>query len=296
MSQGAVVVVLLGAPSCVGSPTTETGGDHDIVNYEFPVARAEIEAKMRAMDELDLSLESLRNLHLESPKFSKLVHDDPRMGFEEMLAQEWSGVSALEGLSIDWRDLQIDVFGDVAVATSFPHFVLRPPNGEPVELDLVGTLVWVRTDDGWKIAHENNYRVEDIVEDPFPAEQAAIATEIERLVDAFRRGDGQQLRAAHLDSPKFTKFGGAPGRQGFEDALADEVAKLGGMRDVEVEHRDPKIDVFGDVAVVTSFPHITATAPSGEYIEVDLRATGVWVKTDDGWKLVHEHNTKITAD
>ena len=80
---GSFVMVLLGCTGCVSSPATE---DHDILNSEFPAARAEIETKMRTMDELVNTLDELRDLHLDSPKFSKLGDNAPRKGFEEMIA------------------------------------------------------------------------------------------------------------------------------------------------------------------------------------------------------------------
>ena len=150
---GSFVMVLLGCTGCVSSPATE---DHDILNSEFPAARAEIETKMRTMDELVNTLDELRDLHLDSPKFSKLGDNAPRKGFEEMIAEEWSLASGLEGWSFDPRDLKVDVFGDVAVATCYPHYILHYGDAEPVEFKTVSTLVWVRTGEGWKIAHEHH--------------------------------------------------------------------------------------------------------------------------------------------
>ena len=49
------------------------------------------------------------------------------------------------------------------------------------------------------------------------------------------------------------------------------------------------IDVFGDVALATSFPSYTGSISNGEKIEIERRATMVYVKTTDGWKIAHEH-------
>ena len=72
-----------------------------------------------------------------------------------MLEREVAGLSALEEFSIDWRDLKIDVFGDVAVATAFPIYTGTSADGEKIELERRATMIYVKTPDGWKIAHEH---------------------------------------------------------------------------------------------------------------------------------------------
>jgi ketosteroid isomerase-like protein len=131
----------------------------------------------------------------------------------------------------------------------------------------------------------------DIVHDPFPDAQAAVRREIESLADAVRRKDADAVRSAHLESPKFTKFGRDPGRLDFEQMVASESAGLSALQDPVIEHRDLKIDVFGPAAVVTSFLLASWTDENGERAERELRATAVWVETPLGWKLAHEHNT-----
>jgi ketosteroid isomerase-like protein len=57
-----------------------------------------------------------------------------------------------------------------------------------------------------------------------------------------------------------------------------------------MEATDVKIDVFGDVAVLTEYFHLSHTV-DGEPELVDVRVTLVFLKTVDGWKIVHEHVT-----
>ena len=52
------------------------------------------------------------------------------------------------------RDLKIDVFDDVAIATYYPHFSFII-NGEGKEGSGRQTLVFLSTGDGWKIVHEH---------------------------------------------------------------------------------------------------------------------------------------------
>ena len=73
-----------------------------------------------------------------------------------MIAEEIAALSVLQNFAIDFRELKIDVFGDVAVATSFPLYTWTDANDEKVELGVRSTMVWVKTAAGWKIAHEHN--------------------------------------------------------------------------------------------------------------------------------------------
>ncbi len=108
-----------------------------------------------ALDDIGHDWAALRATHVEGTKFSQLDIERGRTGFDEMLAEKKAFLSRQQDLSIDWRDLKIDVFGDVAVATSLPRFTMKDEKGATSTLDLVATLVWVKTADGWKVAHEN---------------------------------------------------------------------------------------------------------------------------------------------
>jgi ketosteroid isomerase-like protein len=51
-----------------------------------------------------------------------------------------------------------------------------------------------------------------------------------------------------------------------------------------------KIDVFGDIGIATYYPHVSFVQ-DGERKTGSGRQTLVFLKTNDGWKLVHEHGT-----
>ena len=51
-----------------------------------------------------------------------------------------------------------------------------------------------------------------------------------------------------------------------------------------------EIDVFGDVAIMTCYNHFSYKDNGGREQRV-ARNTLVFLKTDDGWKIVHEHVT-----
>ena len=52
------------------------------------------------------------------------------------------------------KDLVVNVFGDVAVATFNGHFVANV-HGNPVARDQQSTLVFVKAGGDWKVVHEH---------------------------------------------------------------------------------------------------------------------------------------------
>jgi non-heme chloroperoxidase len=191
LRSGVATIVLLGFSGCSSSPETRSEGHADIVSGIFPEAQDAVRAALLALDDID-DEEALRSVHVAGPKFSQLDIARGRTDFDEMLAEELALVTSVRDGSIEWRDLKIDVFGDVAIVTALPHFSLTFEDGATSQLDLVSTLVWVRTAAGWKIAHENNNEVPAIVKDPFvELPIAANAAEPER--HEFTTSDGATI-------------------------------------------------------------------------------------------------------
>ena len=157
-SSGIVALLLVGLTCCTSPTTADSQEAANIVLDAFPVAEAAIRKKMLGLDDVVNrgDWDALRSLHLESEKFTRFSKGLKRQGFDEMIAEEVASASAVEDVSIEFRDLKIDVFGDVAVATSFPLFAMTNASGEAVEFEVRATMVWVKTADGWKIAHEHN--------------------------------------------------------------------------------------------------------------------------------------------
>lgn len=119
--------------------------------------------------------------------------------------------------------------------------------------------------------------------------------ELREAVEAIARdamsGNVEGLQSAHLASDEFTKFGPRSfERQDVESANASEAAYFTSVSDLTYEIRDLKIDVFGDVGVATYYPHVTYSR-NGERFEGTGRQTFVFLRTAEGWKLVHEHGT-----
>ena len=60
-----------------------------------------------------------------------------------------------------------------------------------------------------------------------------------------------------------------------------------------LEITDPKVDVFGNVAIVTFYADSIVTYGT-EVKSGSLRGTLVFARTKDGWKIVHEHSSQYS--
>jgi ketosteroid isomerase-like protein len=131
----------------------------------------------------------------------------------------------------------------------------------------------------------------DLINDPFPEAQAELRAVVEAVVNDATMANIDGLQAAHLVSDKFTKFGPRSfERQDVVGTNESEAAFFGSISNFQQETRDLKIDVFGDVGIATYYPHVSFVK-DGEVKTASGRQTLVFLKTDSGWKIVHEHGT-----
>jgi len=131
----------------------------------------------------------------------------------------------------------------------------------------------------------------DIISDQFPAAQAEIREVINSIIKDAEEANIEGLKAAHLESEKFSKFGPRNfDRQDILSTNATEEAFFSSISNYKQEIRDLKIDVFDDMAIATYNPDVSYIQ-NGEKKTGTGRQTFVFLKTDSGWKLVHEHGT-----
>ena len=131
----------------------------------------------------------------------------------------------------------------------------------------------------------------DLVNDNFTDSQAELKVVLKNIYDDAMTANTEGLTTSHLISPKFTKLGPRSfERQTAEQTNDSEASFFSSISDLNVELKDIKIDVFGDVAVTTFYPHFTFMRDGSE-INGSTRQTLVFLKTDQGWKIIHEHGT-----
>ena len=135
---------------------------------------------------------------------------------------------------------------------------------------------------------------QDIIKDQYRKEQQEVMDAVNTIVADAESANLEGLSSIHLDSNKFTKFGPRNfERQDVTQTNKSEVAFFGddSVTNYKEEVRDLKVDVFGDVAIATYYRSVSYLL-NNEEKNVSLRQTLVFVKTEDAWKIAHEHGTK----
>jgi len=131
----------------------------------------------------------------------------------------------------------------------------------------------------------------DVVTESFPEAQAELQAVLKNIYNDAMNANTEGLKAIHLNSTKFTKFGPRSfERQNVEQTNDEEAAFFSSISELEVELKDVKIDVFDDVAIATFYP-VFSLNNDGQRIEGLNRQTMVFLKTGEGWKIIHEHGT-----
>jgi len=136
----------------------------------------------------------------------------------------------------------------------------------------------------------------DLVNEEFPEAQAEVMQTFGAIAQSIKDGDMDKLISFHAYGPKFTEFKDGQPRNGGEDNEAYERQLFGSVSEVvKFDAKDLKIAVYGDVANLTF--HSDFQLKFGEdLVVVNNQITLLFVKTDDGWKLVHEHHSPLNIE
>ena len=131
----------------------------------------------------------------------------------------------------------------------------------------------------------------DPINGSFPVAHAELREVIKSIVEDAETANIDGLKSIHLASDKFTKFGPRRfDRQNVESTNESESVHFGSISNFSQEVRDLKIDVFGDVGIATYYPHVSYVQDGIEKSGSGLQ-TLVFIKTLEGWKIIHEHGT-----
>jgi ketosteroid isomerase-like protein len=99
------------------------------------------------------------------------------------------------------------------------------------------------------------------------------------------------LKSAHLNSLKFSKFGPRIAeRQDVGQTNKSETEHFLSIRDANLVIEDLKIDIFDKVGVATFYNNYSFIKNNAK-IKGKGRVTLVFVRTEEGWKIVHEHSS-----
>ena len=133
----------------------------------------------------------------------------------------------------------------------------------------------------------------DLVNGEFPEAQQEVMETFGAIAQSIKDGDIDKLISFHAYGPKFTEFKNGEPRNGSEDNETYERNVFGSVTEVvKFDANDLQIAVYGDVANVTF--HSDFQLKFGEdLVAVNDQISLLFVKTNDGWKLVAEHHSPL---
>ena len=140
---------------------------------------------------------------------------------------------------------------------------------------------------------ETDAATEDLITTEYPEAEVEVQAVLDDIQAAIRENDMDRLIAHHAYSPKFSDFQNAGWRTGSEENEANERGFFGNATAINrFEYVDPQISVYGDVAIASV--HADVDLEMGdEQVVTQRQLTLVFARTEDGWKIVHEHNSPL---
>ncbi len=136
----------------------------------------------------------------------------------------------------------------------------------------------------------------NLINDEFPEAKAEVMKTFGAIAQSIKDGDIDKLISFHAYGPKFTEFKNGEPRNGGEANEAHERKVFGSVTEVvKFAANDLQIAVYGDVANLTF--HSDFQLKFGEnLVVVNDQITLLFVKTSDGWKMVHEHHSPLKKE
>lgn len=136
----------------------------------------------------------------------------------------------------------------------------------------------------------------DLINDEFPEGKQEVIKTWDAIVQSIKDGDMDKLIAFHAYGPKFTEFKNGAPRNGskaneeFERNTFSAVTEI-----VKFDAKDMQVAMYGDVANVTF--HSDFHLKFGEdLVVVNDQISLLFVKTDNGWKIVSEHHSPLKKE
>ena len=133
----------------------------------------------------------------------------------------------------------------------------------------------------------------DLVNTEYPEEKQEVMNTFGAIAQSIKDGDLDKLISFHAYSPKFTEFKNGEPRNGSEANEAHERNVFGAVTEVvKFDAKDLQIAVYGDVANVT-FHSDFHLKFGDDLVVVNDQITLLFVNTENGWKMVHEHHSPL---
>ena len=158
---------------------------------------------------------------------------------------------------------------------------------------LFAALIFVGCEDDVSSPPNGNSNTNDLINDEFPEAQQEVMQTFGEIAQSIKDGDMDKLISYHAYSPKFTEFKNGEARNGSQANETHERNVFGSVTEVvKFDAKDLKVAVYGDVANVT-FQSDFQLKFGDDLVVVNDQITLLFVNTDDGWKMVHEHHSPL---
>jgi len=138
----------------------------------------------------------------------------------------------------------------------------------------------------------------DLINDEFPVAQQEVMETFGAIAQSIIDGDMDMLISFHAYGTKFTEFKDGALRNDGAANEAYERQLFGVLVEnvVKFAAYEPKISVYGDVANLTFHSDFELDFGDGIPVSVKNQITLLFVSTNDGWKMVHEHHSPLTEE
>jgi ketosteroid isomerase-like protein len=135
----------------------------------------------------------------------------------------------------------------------------------------------------------------DLIKNPFLESQDEIQAVLDGIFKAIQDKDADKLISYHVYGDKFTEFRDSEYRFNSEENEQFERGLVGAISGFDYNLGDLKINVFGDVAVVTF--HADFRPVFGEdVVQLWESTTLVFVNVGGEWKITHEHHSPLNVE
>jgi len=135
---------------------------------------------------------------------------------------------------------------------------------------------------------------------PSDKDRKDIESTIRAFFEAGKNKDLTALAGFHAQRDQFTKFDENPpySRQNSEESFVYEQAAFANISDYDYSIDDLRVDLLGDVAVASFYlsysgMFVNDYSFEGSPVRARSRVTMVLGRTPDGWKMIHEHFSRL---
>ena len=130
----------------------------------------------------------------------------------------------------------------------------------------------------------------DLIAEEFPDEKQEVMETFGAIAQSIKDGDMDKLISFHAYSTEFKNGeprNGSAANENHERTVFGSVTEV-----VKFDAKDLQIAVYGDVANLT-FHSDFHLKFGDDLVIINDQITLLFVNTDDGWKMVHEHHSPL---